>query len=117
MRAKKIKKTLNNPLPDGFKARSITYECKNSSCKPDTKFKHMDTGDVLTLIAKNVEVTITFGLNGTPLIPPTNPIVIPKGTAQAFVVGGVSGTHYDYKIRCLNPRCASSVDDPEMIVD
>jgi hypothetical protein len=98
------------------RGRRIKYRCTGSgNCSATPRAAHMSPGHVVLLEAVNTDVTITFGANGSPFVPPTNPLHISRGqTRRETVAGGAAGRH-PYTLRCST--CARQGHlPPEMIV-
>lgn len=95
------------------KTRNIRYRC-DGTCKASPKFAHMSPGDVMVLIAVDVDARVTF-IGGSPFKSKATQIRVAKGTAHPEVVANKEGV-FEYRLSCSNPSCPSSVANPEMIV-
>jgi hypothetical protein len=100
-----------------FTIKQIVYECQSATCSPDNRHKKMKRGDIVLMIASNIDVQIVF-TSGSPFKSGETNISVPKGTIAAeFVASGASRKKYPYNLRCTNPVCAAISDPPEMIVE
>ena len=100
-----------------FKIKSIVFACNRGACVPDNSHKHTKGADIMVLIADGTDIDLQF--TNSPFQSGNTNIHIPKGTAVAeFVDTSIaSGTHFPYALTCTNPRCSTSNNPPEMIVD
>jgi hypothetical protein len=99
--------------------RTIVFACDDGTCEPDNDRKHLFKNFKVDLTASNIDVSLVFDL-ASPFVsgdghPSTNPLKIAKGKTVQETVKNQSGT-FSYTISCTNPFCASSVDNPEMVV-
>jgi hypothetical protein len=100
-----------------FSVKQILYECASATCTPDTRKKKIRRGDIVLMIAKNIDAKIVF-TSGSPFVSGKTTISIPKGTIAAeFVATGAAKKSFPYTLTCKNPFCAARSDPPEMIVE
>ena len=102
------------PKPTGLE---VPVGCFGNVC--DSKFGrlHLDLDDQIFFSAHDADVTITwYQHDGTPLDPPTNPIVIQNGSNTNTFTVVAEGT-FRYTVSCKNGKCQLQLHaDPEMIV-
>jgi hypothetical protein len=97
---------------------TIKYRCiGGKSCTVTPRKAHMNPEDVVVLTAVNTDVTITFGLEGTPFESQETTFTISAGQSRIEVVIPEADGSYSYKLTC--PSCtggATPMAPPEMIV-
>src|SRR5262245_54824165 len=100
-----------------FTVKQIVFECKNAACSADNRHKRINRGNIVLMIALNIDVQIAF-TSGSPFESGATNISVPKGTIAAeFVASGATKKSYPYILTCTRPRCAAVNDPPEMIVE